>query len=417
MPVPPNVDISPKRARAYRAVGIGLVLWTAGYIFLLAKVVPTAIYWLSYYAVDYESGFVRRGLAGTVVDFFGPENHFTVAYTLMWASFGLYCAALVLLMWHIRSRGNPSERRVVVTLLIPVLPFAVTFAIFGPRPELFAAAALIAFAILLSRRPNPRAAVLASVLYGGVITILAFVHEAIPIEFALGATLALSVLAPTLTTRLRALCLSLAAAPGLIATAIVATLGRRDVAPQLCQQVPEAMIDNALQVPPERLLDYALGRYESVADYQDWVCEHVIPYFSVSMSAGVQSVLNLGVGSLLAGFVHGLVVCLGTLWLIQYFTGVRWREFVGSIRSKPVIPLLALCLMVPIFATGVDWIRWWTIILINVAVVYLTFAADRQGIEKPVSGRTFRAFAVVLILLACLPLSAGPGYFTGWVTV
>jgi hypothetical protein len=238
-----------------------------------------------------------------------------------------------------------------------------------------------------------------------------------PLEFALGAVLAISVLALRLTTAIRWVCMVLAAGPGLIATAIIVLFGRRDVGAQICDLVPHHMLSNPFQVPPDKIFAFATGRYQSVSDYHDWVCHNIVPYFDADVSAWFRSVANLGFPALLAGFVHGLLVCVATLWLIQYFTGVSWKDFVANIQGGIAVPLLALALMIPVFVTGVDWIRWWTVILINVAAVYLIFAAGQPGIEKPVANRQVKVFVAVLILLALVPVSSGPGYFTGWVTV
>ncbi len=402
------------RARLYYGAAIGLALWFVGYVFLLAKVLPTAIYWLSYYAVNYSAGFVRRGLAGHITALFPEKYYFPIVYTLMWGSFAVYCASLALVARHILLSGARSERRIVVSLLIPVLPFAVTFAIFGPRPELFAASALLVFGLALARQ---RPVVITSAVYGMVIAALAFFHELIPIQFTLGAVLAIAVLSPSATPAAKRLGMLAATCPGLVATAIIVAFGRRDVGPQLCAQVPHHLIQNPFQVPPDKIVDYALGRYTSVSDYHDWVCSNILPYFSADVSAWLRSVTSLGAGPLVAGFVHGLVVCVVTLWLIGYFTGVRWRSFLEHIHGGIWLPLVALAMMIPIFATGVDWIRWWTIILINVAGIYLIFAADRAEIEKAVSARQVKVFAAVLIVLAFLPVSAGPGYFSGWIKV
>ena len=58
------LPVNSKRAKLYLAVAIGLLIWAVGYVFVLSQVIATAIYWLTYYAVDYSAGFVRRGLAG-----------------------------------------------------------------------------------------------------------------------------------------------------------------------------------------------------------------------------------------------------------------------------------------------------------------------------------------------------------------
>ena len=406
-----------RRTKLYYAVAIGLAIWAVGYVLLLSKVIATAIFWLSYYAVDYSAGFVRRGLAGAIVSAFHERYYFTASYALMWGSFAFYCLSLAVVMWRVLYRGRRAERRLMTALLIPVLPFAVTFAVFGPRPELYAAGCLLLFATALTRFTTSRGALLSAGAFGVAIAVLALFHEAIPLEFTLGAVLAITVLAGNLTPAMRALGVSLAVLPGIAATGAVVAFGRRDITSALCARIPHAMVRDPWNVPDGRGVDYIMGRYESVSDYHDWVCERVIPFFGASFSAGVHTVAKLGLPVLLASFLHGVIVCAGTLWLIQFVSRVRGRDFVSQIHGGLWAPIIAACFMIPVFASGTDWIRWWTIILINIACVYLLFASGRREIETPVTRRDIKWFIVAVVLLALIPLSAVNTYYTGWVSL
>lgn len=412
-----NYPLPSSRAKLYYAVAIGLVVWAAGYVLLLSKVLATAIFWLTYYAVDYSAGFVRRGLAGSIVSAFPAQYYFPVSYALMWGSVAFYCTGLAVVMWRIIYRGKRSERRLMTALAIPVLPFALTFAVFGPRPELYAGGCLLIFATSLTLLTTSRGVLLSAGAYGFAIAVLALFHEAIPLEFALGSVLATAVLATNLQPRMRALSMALAVLPGLAAMGAVVAFGRRDVAAELCARVPHGMVRDPWRVPAGRGADYLLGRYDSVSDYHDWVCERVIPFFGASFSAGVHSVAKLGFPILFGSFLHGLIVCMGTLWLIQFFTRVSGREFVQHIRVRLWVPVVAASFMIPVFASGTDWIRWWTVILINIAGVYLLFASGREGIETAVNKRDRKWFVVAVVLLGLIPLSAVNTYYTGWVTL
>lgn len=405
------------RVKLYYTVAIGLAIWAVGYVLLLSKVIATAIFWLTYYAVDYSAGFVRRGLAGAIVSAFPPQYYFPVSYVLMWGSFAFYMFGLAIAIWRIMYRGKRSERRLMTALVIPVLPFALTFAVFGPRPELYAAGCLLIFATALTRLESSRSALLWAAAFGIAVAVLGLFHEAIPLEFALGAVLATSVLAGNLKPATRMLMMALAVLPGLAATGAVVVFGRRDVASQLCARIPHGLVRDPWNVPEGRGMDYLMGRYDSVSDYHDWVCERVIPFFGASFSAGVHTVTKLGAPILLASFLHGLIVCVGTLWLIQFFTRVRARDFVAHIRGGLWVPVLAAGFMIPVFASGTDWIRWWTMILINIAGVYLLFASGRPEIETEVSRRDIKWFITALVVLGCIPLSAVNTYYTGWVSL
>ena len=400
--------------RFYRAVAIALALWSIAYVYAVVELIPNGIYWLSYYAMNYDAGFVRRGLAGAIVKLFPQGQYFAVSTALVIVPVVVYFGALLALMRHVLKRGQKSERRVVVALLIPVLPCSVSFALLGPRPESAAAGALILFGIALSRVSSVRGAIVSSACYGLFIAVMAFVHEAIPLEFALGSVLAIMVIAPVERAFSRWLSLAVAAGPGLLATAIVSVLGRRDTTTKICSELPHATMRNTFTVPPEKMLDYMSGRYHSVSDYHDWVCANILTAFDQGISTGMHAVWAVGLPQLAAGFVHGLLVCIGTLLLISYSTGVPLRNFRRGLRGGLLVPAAALALMIPVFATGVDWIRWWSIILINVASIYLLFAADQPEIEAPVSKRQLRILFAVGILLALVPFSGPASYATGF---
>jgi hypothetical protein len=101
-----------------------------------------------------------RGLGGEILKLFPQANYFTIVRLLVWVSIAVYLTALVALMWQVLFRRNRAERRVILALLIPLLPFSVSFAVLNSRPELFAASALVAFGIALtSRQPTPPSAV------------------------------------------------------------------------------------------------------------------------------------------------------------------------------------------------------------------------------------------------------------------
>jgi hypothetical protein len=408
------LHLSKERMLLYRGTAVALTLWGLAYMYVVIYVIPNGIYWLSYYAVNYDHGFVRRGLGGEIIGIFPARDYFLIARTLMTASVALYVVALVILVRHIVFRGQKAERRVVVGLLIPVLPCSISFAFMGPRPEFFAASAFLIFVVLLTRLKSSRSIVVSSAAYGLVIAVMTFVHEAIALEFALGSILAIAVLAPVEARARRRLCSALAIGPGLLALGVVALFGRHDLAPQICRSIPHELMPNTFKVPSGKVMDYVTGHFQSVSDYHQWVCQHIVPYFDQTISNATRTVGGVGLFALVAGFVYGLLVCAFTIWLISYCTAVPWRKFLSSVRGGLLVPALALSMMTVLFATGVDWIRWWTIILINIAVVYLLFAADRPEIETPVTRRQLKVLIAIGIFLACVPLAGRAGWGPGF---
>lgn len=150
-----------------------LVVWGIWHVYFVEAVFPNAILWLHYYAASYEFGFVRRGLGGELIRMLTGDHFFAGAYTVLWTSITVWLIALAVVVWLILSTGNRSERRIMLALLVPVLPFAFSYAIYNPHPELFGMTALVAFSIFLTRAHTSRTRVILSTLdtvhgFGGV---------------------------------------------------------------------------------------------------------------------------------------------------------------------------------------------------------------------------------------------------------
>ncbi|MCV6967002.1 hypothetical protein H7J50_24835 [Mycobacterium intermedium] len=385
-----------------------MAMCAASHVYIVVALFSNNIFWLTYYVADYDSGFVRRGLGGELIDLIPVENYFTAAHTVLWSSVGAWLIAVGVLMRHILHKGARSERRVMLALLAPVLPFSLSYAVFTPHPELFGMAALLLFTISLTKLHGHRCRVLACALYGLTMAVLALLHEAIPLALSLGATLAIIVLVKDATRAQRRLCAALAVAPGVVSVLVVAVLGRRDIAAKLCAQIPHGRLDNpwAVATTPQRALDYMLGRIESSSDYHDWACENAIPIFDADTSAAVHFVMQFGPARLLGSFSLGMLFFAATLGLIRVCSAVPLGIFVSDLRSHRVLPMLSGSLLVPLFATGADWTRWWILITFDVAGVYLLAAIDRPEIERRPRARTTKVFGWVIVALAFLPTGA-----------
>jgi hypothetical protein len=400
--------LADKRARMYVLVSIWLVVWAIFHVYLGRVVFPNAILWLSYYAVNYEFGFVRRGLAGELIRIFPGAHYFTAAYTILWAYIVVWLIALAVLILLILFTGVKSERRIMLALVVLVLPFSFSIAVYKPYPELFGMTALLAFSISLTRVRSLRSRMIFSGMYGIAMAVLALIHEAIPLEFALGAILAIVVLSTDATHAAQRICAVLAVGPGLVSVLLVAVLGRRDVAAQLCAQVPHGMVENpwAISTTPQNALNYMLGRAESRSDYHDWICNNLTPLINVDSTTAFQGVINMGFSWLFSSFILGLLFFVGTAWLIRYFSGVPVGVFLNKLRGNLMSLVLASALLVPLFMTGVDWTRWWVLITFDVAIVYVLYVIDRPEIEQAPSRRSVLVFLGVVIVLAVIPTGA-----------
>jgi hypothetical protein len=400
--------LTAKRSRVYVLMSIWVVVCAGAHLYLAAAVVSNALLWLSYYVVNYQFGFVRRGLAGELIRIFPFGDYFTAAYAVLWGSTVLWLIALTVLAWLILSAGRRSGRRMMLALVVPVLPFAFSYAIYSPHPEIFGMTALLAFSISLTRVRTARSRMILSALYGIAMAVLALMHEAIPLEFAFGATLAIIVLAKDATRRARRICTVLAVGPGIVFVLLVAGLGRRDVGSQLCTQIPHGMVERLWPpyATPQYILDYLLGRVERQSDYHDWMCANLTPMIDVDAPTALKLVANWGVIALFCALLLGMLYFVGTTWIIGYSSGVPLRVFLNEFRNKLMSPALALALAVPLFVTAVDWTRWMVLITFDVSIVYILYAICRPEIEQTPSRRNVLVFVWVVILLAVIPTGA-----------
>ncbi len=202
------------RPLLYVGIAVAIATWSTAVLWFAINIVPLDVYWMSYYAVDYTVGFVRRGLAGELAGLI-PGHYFAAALGLRWLSTAIYLCALGLVAGVVLFGRRRSARRLMVAMLIPLLPFGIPFAAYSARPDLFGAAALAVFAVALPFARSRTVALAWCTYYGLAIAALTLVHEAIGLQFALGAVLAIVVLGNTLGTARRRGVL-LAVAPGVL---------------------------------------------------------------------------------------------------------------------------------------------------------------------------------------------------------
>lgn len=377
---------------------IGLVIWALACLYFVLFINSTEIYSLTYYAADYTFGFVRRGLGGELVALV-PGDYFTAARVVMWMPAAGIVIALAGLIKVILFRGSASERRVMLALLVPILPFSLAFYILLPRPELLAMSALIAFGIHQIRPRTPRSRMISSAVYGAAIAVLALIHEAIPVIVALGLVLVILVLAKDAAPRVQRICIGLAVVPGFVVALLIAGLGRRGAAAQLCGQLPHRNLDNPYAVPQPQVINFIMGRLESRSDYHDFAC-NVIKSIDSSFTDAVYGITQIGLSVLVLSSIVGLLIFLTTVWVISYISGVSVHEYCCELRRRWVLPTLMLSAWVPLFMTGNDWTRWWVLLTFNIVIVYILYATTRPEIDIAPPIKTYRVFIVIAILMA-----------------
>ena len=401
------------RPRVYVGIGIAIVMWAATVLLFATTVISVDVYWISYYAVDYTFGFVRRGLAGELVDLVPGRHYFAVALGLRWLSTATYLCGLGVVMSVVLFSRRPSERRLMVAMLLPLLPFGIAFAAYSARPDLFGAAALAVFTVALASARSRAVALAICAAYGVGIASLTLVHEAIGMQFALGAALAVVVLGASLDREgARRLGGLLAVGPGVVTAGAVAAFGRHDIGARLCSAVPHHSMPNPLATITSlpALARYALGAQHSQTDYHDWVCRNVMPIYNDGIGDAMRAVANVGVTGLVASFVLGVAAFAVTAYGISRVSGVRLQAFLNELRGRTAWVSAGLVLIVPVFLTGFDWTRWLIITSFDVAIVYCVFAARRPEIDQPAVPKASRLFVFLLVMLMLFPVGTVPGF-------
>lgn len=405
-----GVEANPRARIHFLYVGGAIAAWSAIVLWFAVKVVPLDVYWMSYYAADYRHGFVRRGLAGELVRSV-PGHYFAASLGMRWLSTGIYLCGLAAVAGVVAFGRHRSQRRLLLAMAIPLLPFGVPFAAFSARPDLFGGAALALFSSALAITRTRAIAMGCCATYGAAIAVLTLVHEANGLQYALGAVLAIIVLGGVLETTQRRGVL-VAVTPGVIAAAVVAGFGHHDIAPQLCASVPHRVMPNpfATVTSPQTLMRFVIDGQSPRTDYHDWVCRNVLPNYDHGIGDAVRAVGHIGIVGLTISLLFGAAALAVTLWGVSGVSGVPLRAFVEALRGRMNWVIAGLVLVIPVFLTGYDWTRWLTIVGFDVATVFILFAARRPEIEQSITPKTLRVFILLSAAFAVIPVGTVPGF-------
>ena len=399
--------IATRRRRLYLVIAIVLALWAGILLALNLTLIPDT-YWYSYYAIDYTVGFVRRGLAGELVGLLPGDNAFLKQRVGRWIASGAFWIALTALAWWIAVRSGRSERRLQLALLIVVLPFGYAFGLLQAGATIFGGTAVIVFGIFVARAKSDRSVLIISAIFGVATAVLVLVHEAIPLLFGLGVIAVLVVLANQLDQKGLWACCFFALGPGLVTAAMVAVLGKHGIGNELCALIPHGQVNNPLAGKPT--LGQLLSGFRYYDDYHDWACRNITPFYNRSFADGIRYVSRLGVAGMIVNTVFGVGVLAITILAIGVVSGVPPRRLWARVRQQGLLIAVGLCLTVPVFMTGVDWVRWWVSISLDIGVVYLLHASREPEVDAPPSRRSTWAFVVIVIALALIPVGIVPAF-------
>jgi hypothetical protein len=399
--------VTKQRRRLYFVVAALLALWAAILLALNLTLIPDT-YWYSYYAIDYTVGFVRRGLAGELAGLLPGDDAFLKQRVGRWIASGTFWIALAVLAWWMAVRSGRSERRLQLALLIVVLPFGFAFGLLQAGATIFGGTAVIAFGIAVAQAKSDRSVLIISAVFGVASIVLVLVHEAIPLLFGLGVIAVLVVLANQLERKALWVSCILALGPGLVTAGVVAVLGKHGVGQELCALIPHGQVNNPLAGKPT--LSQLLSGFRFYDDYHDWACRNITPFYNRGFLDGVRYVGRLGAAGMIVNTVFGVGVATITILAIGLVSGVPpIRLWVLMRRHWPLIAF-GFCLTVPVFMTGVDWVRWWVSISLDIGVVYLLYASRQPEVEAAPTHRSMRAFVVIVIALAVFPVGIVPAF-------
>lgn len=388
-----------------------LALWAATLFVISVRIIPD-FYWYSYYSIDYTVGFVRRGLAGELASAIPGENHFLEIRIGRWSATIVFLVCLAVLARCVAVRSGRSDRRLLLAFLIPVLPFGFAFGLLSGAPTLFGAAALAIFAVSLMKARSDRSVLIASAVYGLVNVVAALLHEAIPFLFGLGALVALITLANLSTQKLRAMSYGLALAPGLMTSAAIAVLGKRGVSDDLCALIPHGPVYNPGVVHPT--LSQLLNGFRYYVDYHAWACRNITPLYDQSPGDAIRYVGLLGPMGMVVNTVFGIGVVAFTMLAISWVSGVPIKRFAQLLRQHWLAVAFGFCLTLPVFMTGIDWVRWWVIVAFDIGGMYTLYASRQPEVDALPTRRTIRIFALVMVVLALFPVGAIPAFGAPW---
>ena len=394
--------------RLYGILAALLALWA---LVLLALNLTLGLdtYSYSYYSIDYTFGFVRRGLAGELVKLLPGDNAFIHQRIGRWISSGVFFFALGVLAWWIAASSGRSERRKQLALLLTVLPFGYSFGLLSAGSTLYGGAALIMFGVAVARAGSANSVLIASTIFGLATALLALIHEAIPFLIGLGVITVISTLANQMGRIKFWFCCALALGPGLAMAAVIAVFGVHGVADQLCTLMPHAQINNPLAGNPS-FMDLLAG-YRHYDDYHDWACRNITPLYNKGIVDGMRFVGLLGPAGMIINTVYGLGLVILTAVSIGFVSGVPPQRIWMLLRQRPIALAIGLGLMVPIFLTGIDWVRWWVSISLDIGLGYLLYASRQPEIDALPTRCSMRVFIVLLITLALVPIGIVPAFF------
>lgn len=311
--------------------------------------VPNSVYAKSMWFVDYRYGFVRRGLGGQITG----QSDLAVNAALIICWIVPIVAILIVLELLVRRWTTAST---FLALLIACSPFVVDELVYYRRTDELAVIVLVLTGVACLRLRRWLLPAVGGL--GLVLAVLVFVHEASLLIWGLAAVPVVFVTGNR--SWLRNVHLSAAAiGPAFLSLLVVVVAGK--VTPAVATQLRE---DAGLRGPT------------------------VFRYLVQGVSDSIGEVYYVGLTKHLAQLTVGaMLVLVHVLW-IRRSVGFGWLSRFTRVdrRTATAIALLVGSAVVAVFATGTDWMRWFSNFG-TAALVVVAFAVLSVD-EEPMVDRT-----------------------------
>lgn len=300
---------------------------------------------LSYWLINYRFGFIRRGLGGQLMLWLGGgELPLPLLQAASYATVVIPLVALGTLMWLLVRRFTQSS--VLLALLLAASPWTVQALADAKRPDQFGLAFLVAAgSSVVVARTGRRIALMAAVgLVGGV---LVLVHEA---SLLVWGVMALPLVASTPRKAVAQFADALLLfGPGVLAATSVLLLGRSG---------PGVVADLLSQ--PE------VGRYSELPVTHPHYAS-IIVHMGDGLTDSVSFVLTMEPWRMAAMLLFGASLA-GFHWFFLRAWAPEVKFAFAGWRGRTAWTLVMASVAI-VFATGVDWPRWFASFGTGVLVV------------------------------------------------
>ncbi|CAM2904684.1 hypothetical protein [Skermania piniformis] len=332
------------------------------------------VYTRSAWYVDYRYGFVRRGLGGQLT---GQSD--IAVQAALFASWAIPLVAIVILLELLVRNWTRSST--FLALLIASSPAVVGELVYGRRSDQFGVLIVVGAGIACLYLRRWLLPVMWSI--GLMLAGLCFVHEAILFIWGFAAVPIIFVTGNRAWWSNMRLCIAVLG-PALVTVPLILLFGR--VTPGVAAQL---RVDASLEGPT------------------------VFRYLSQGAFESMGEVAIVGIDRHLQQITLGLLlVGLHVLWCRYTMGRLWWTRFTRLDRHTSLaIALLMSASVVIVFATGIDWMRWFcsfiTSALLITAFAVLSTRQDRLPAAKLTV--PWPAFAVVAYLMTLTPIDwVGP---------